>query len=129
QPFVYDPAAARKLLDQAGYGVRPNQGSALPARFSFKCVVFANDSRFDRIEVLIQKQLADVGIEMVLVPVALDRFNERVKAGDFDAFVIEMAGRSLIWVYEFWHSNPQGQIDSGYRSADAVLDRIKGARN
>jgi ABC-type transport system substrate-binding protein len=129
QPFVYDPAASRNLLDQAGYGVRPNQGNGIPARFSFKCVVFANDSRFDRIEVLIQKQLADVGIEMVLVPVALDQFNDRVRVGDFDAFVIEMAGRSLSWVYEFWHTNPRGQLDSGYRSADAVLDRVKGARS
>ena len=39
-----------------------------------------------------------------------------------------MRGRSLGWVYEFWHSHDRtGHFDSGYRSADAVLDRIKAA--
>ena len=28
--------------------------------------------------------------------------------GDFDAFLFEMAGRSLSWVYEFWHSHEAG---------------------
>jgi len=128
-PFVYNPVAARKLLEQAGYGTDATANNGGPVRFSFKCVVFANDSRFDRIEVLVQKQLADVGIEMQLVPLPLDQFNERVRAGDFDAFVIEMAGRSLSWVYEFWRSHPGMRADSGYRSADLVLDRLKGARN
>jgi hypothetical protein len=42
---------------------------------------------------------------------------------------MEFGGRSLRWVYEFWHSHGpgQGQFDGGYRSADAVLDRIKAA--
>lgn len=129
QPFDYDPAAARHLLESSGYGIHNSSSSALPVRFSFKCVVFANDSRFDRIEVLVQKQLADVGIEMQLVPLPLDQFTERVRKGDFDAFVIEMAGRSLSWVYEFWRSHPNMRVDSGYRSADTVLDRLKNARN
>ena len=32
---------------------------------------------------------------------------ERVDAGDFDAFLIEMAGRSLGRVYDFWRSHPR----------------------
>jgi ABC-type transport system substrate-binding protein len=128
-PFTYDPAAAGALLEAAGYNAHASANSADPVRFSFKCLVFANDSRFDRIEVLVQKQLADVGIEMQLVPLPLDKFNDRVRVGDFDAFVIEMAGRSLSWVYEFWRSHPNMSADSGYRSADAVLDRLKQARS
>jgi ABC-type transport system substrate-binding protein len=127
-PFVYDPPAARALLESAGYGMRASANSGAAVRFAFKCLVFANDSRFDRIEVLVQKQLADVGIEMQLVPLPLDDFNARVHAGDFDAFVIEMAGRSLGWVYDFWHSHPNMRADSGYRSADAILDHLKQAR-
>jgi ABC-type transport system substrate-binding protein len=108
--------------------MHPGTGAA-PVRLSFKCLVLGNDSRFDRIEVLVQKQLAEVGIEMQLVALPLDQFNERVKAGDFDAFVMEMAGRSLSWVYAFWHSHPGMYADSGYRSADPVLDRLKAARD
>jgi ABC-type transport system substrate-binding protein len=96
-------------------------------RLSFSCLVFANDSRFERIAVLVQKQLADVGIEMRLVPVSLQEMGTRANNGDFDAFIIEMAGRSLGWVYEFWRSHPNMRADTGYRAADAALDRLKAA--
>ena len=34
----------------------------------------------------------------------------------------------LKWVYEFWRLRMKGGMNnSGYRSADAVLDRIRGA--
>ena len=64
---------------------------------------------------------------MRLVSLPLKEFGERLGKGDFDAFLMEFAGRSLRWVYQFWHSQDQGQFDSGYRSADAVLDGIKAA--
>ena len=63
QPFQFDPENARRLLDGAGLKVRPGKGS-VPMRFAFTCLVFADDSRFERLAMLIQKQLADVGIDM-----------------------------------------------------------------
>jgi peptide/nickel transport system substrate-binding protein len=127
-PFGYNPAAARQLLDDAGYPARPNPETAIPIRFAFKCLVFAEDQRFDRIALLLQRQLADVGIDMQLVPVPLRRLGDLAAAGDFDAFVMEMSGRSLSRVYEFWRSGQGGFVNSGYMAADAVLDRIRGAR-
>lgn len=124
-PFKYSPGDARRLLDAAGLHSRATANAPVPIRFSFSCLVFANDSRFERIAVLIQKQLADVGIEMQLVPVPLDQLGRRVAAGDFDAFIIEMAGRSLGWVYYFWRHQQGSSMDSGYHAADAILDRLR----
>ena len=39
---------------------------SVPRRLSFTCLVFANDPRFERLAVLVQKQLADVGVDMKL---------------------------------------------------------------
>ena len=128
RPFTYNPAAARTLLDEAGYPARPNREAAVPIRFAFKCLVFAEDPRFDRIALLVQRQLADVGIDMQLVPVPLVQIGVRAAAGDFEAFVLEMSGRSLSRVYEFWRSREGAMVDSGYMAADAVLDRIRAAR-
>jgi peptide/nickel transport system substrate-binding protein len=126
-PFAYDPAEARRLLDEAGYLARRSSDAAVPIRFQFRCLVFAEDQRFDRIALLVQKQLADVGIDMQLEPVPLEMLGKRAAAGDFDAFIMEMAGRSLSRVYEFWRSRDGAFLNSGYMTADTVLDRIRAA--
>ena len=126
RPFEFNPTSARSLLEAGRLRVRPSTGGRMPSRFAFTCLVW-NDPRFERLGVLIQKQLADIGVEMRLESLPLDELGLRVAKGDFDAFLMEMAGRSLGWVYDFWHSREKRFVDSGYRSADAVLDRIKAA--
>jgi peptide/nickel transport system substrate-binding protein len=126
-PFTFSPAEARRLLDEAHYPARATALAPLPVRFSFTCLVYANDSRYERLEVLVQKQLAEVGIEMRLEPLPITEFAKRLADGNFDAFLFELAGRSLGWVYEFWHSVPKTRFDSGYRAADGALDRLKAA--
>ena len=125
--FEFNPSAARLRLEQARLRIQPSIGGRMPSRFSFTCLLYGDDPRFDRLAVLIQKQLADVGVEMRLLPLTLRQFVDRVGKGDFDAFLMELAGRSLGWVYDFWHSRDQKHFNSGYRSADAALDRIKAA--
>jgi ABC-type transport system substrate-binding protein len=129
QPFVFSPDSARRRLDSAGVRARAMPGSTVPSRFSFTCLAFAGDTRFERLAVLVQKQLADVDIDMKILPLPQDQLVERFRKGDFDAFLFEMAGRSLSWVYEFWRSHDGIMNNTGYRSADAVLDRIRGARS
>ncbi len=129
QPFTFNPEAARLRLDAAGLPVRPSTGGNMPARFSFTCLVFANDARFERLAVLVQKQLADVGIDMKLLALTQLELVSRLGDGDFDAFLFEMFGRSLSWTYDFWRSHEGSRVISGYRAADAVLDRMRGARS
>jgi peptide/nickel transport system substrate-binding protein len=126
-PFEFNPTAALLRLDQARLPIRPSTGGRMPSRFAFTCLIYGDDSRFEKLAVLIQKQLADVGVEMRLLPLPFEQFGVRVGSGDFDAFLMEFNGRTLGWVHQFWHSHDKGRFDSGYRSADAVLDRIKAA--
>jgi peptide/nickel transport system substrate-binding protein len=126
-PFTFNPTAARSQLDGAGLKIHQQRDGTMPSRFAFTCLVFAEDPRFERFAVLVQKELADVGIDMKLLPLNQKEMEARLKSGDFDAFLFELFGRSLSWVYEFWHSQEQGHFQGGYRSADAVLERIRGA--
>lgn len=130
QPTAFNPDAARLRLDTAGYRIRRATSGEMPSRFSFTCVVWAEDARFERLALVLQKQFADIGIDMKLEPLGAVAFDERALSGKFDALLIEMAGRSLSWVYRFWHS-PTGQavLNSGYDSADSALERIRRARS
>jgi ABC-type transport system substrate-binding protein len=134
EPFVFSPETARLRLDNAGFKARPQNDGTVPARFSFTCLVFASDPRFERLAVLVQKQLADVGVEMKLLPLKQEDLETRLKSGDFDAFLFEMFGRSISYAYEFWHTHEGREakdilFKSGYRSADLVLDRMRSARS
>jgi peptide/nickel transport system substrate-binding protein len=128
EPFVFNPMAARHRLDAAGLKEHAPSGRSGPGRFSFTCLVFSGDTRFERLAVLVQKQLADVGVDMTLEPLSQKELVTRLGKGDFDAFLFELAGRSLSWAYEWWHYNPEGRFNSGYKAADAVLEKIRGAR-
>lgn len=127
--FTFDPENARRRLDAAGLRAKPGPGGGASARFSFDCVVFAEDPRFERLAVLVQKQLADVGIDMRLLPLKGEAIEKRMFAGDFDALLFEMFGRSVSYAYDFWHSHDSARVNTGYTGADAVLDRIRSARS
>ena len=116
--FRYDPDSARRRLKAAGF-----------TTVSFNCIVLSDDSRFERLAVLVQKQLADVGIQMELQPEKGNAIAERLQKGDFDAALFEMYGRSLSWAYDFWHSQENGRLKTGYTAADAVLDRIRRSKS
>jgi peptide/nickel transport system substrate-binding protein len=129
--YSYNPEAAKLLLDSAGYRLRREQRPGrMPSRFSFSCLLWAGDPRFERHALVLQKQLYDVGIDMEIVPVFdINSFGTRLGSGDFDAYLSEQtSGRSLGWVYYFWHSpGPNSILTSGYTAADGVLDRLRRA--
>jgi peptide/nickel transport system substrate-binding protein len=129
EQFNFDPAAARVRLDSAGYPLKPSPQRGLPVRLGFTCLVLGDDSRFERLAVLIQKQLADVGIDMQIEPVMMRDMVTRAGKGDFDAFLFELSGPRLSRVYDFWRSSDKSMINSGYRAADAVLDRLRSAQS
>ena len=55
ESFTFNPAAARLRLDAAGFPVKPATGGNMPSRFSFTCLVFADDSRFEHLALLLQR--------------------------------------------------------------------------
>ena len=128
--YTYNPDAARLRLDAAGLPLRPAAGDEMPRRFRFTCVFWSEDPQFERIALVLQKQLFEIGIDVEMVPMTISDLLRRLKVGDFDAVVIPMiSGRSFDWTYTFWRSSPSPMIRSGYKAADSALDRLRAARS
>ena len=131
--YSYNPEAAKLRLEAAGLRMRPaSVPGQMPSRFSFDCLLWAGDTRFERLAIVVQKQLYEIGVDMRIVPVPTNQeWGLRLGSGKFDAFLAQQtSGRSLAWVYRFWHTPPPGQramLDAGYHGADAVLDRMRSA--
>jgi peptide/nickel transport system substrate-binding protein len=124
--FAFDPAAARAALDAAGL---PRTAVAPRTRFTFTCLV-PTDPRYERLALLLQRELLDVDVDMRLEALPLSEFASRLAGGRFDAFLYEViGGRGIGWSYALWHSAPHGPLfDTGYTGADRVLDRMREAR-
>ena len=128
-PSPYNPEAAKVRLDAAGFPVRRSRGDQPPSRFRFTCLVPAGDARFERIALVVQRQLSAVGVDMDLRPATQLGSAKSVKSHDFEAIIFEMVmGRPLDWPSVFWHSkNPY--FDHGYSAADSALDGLQRARS
>lgn len=125
QPPVHNPQAAMLRLDAAGMRVREAKPGRMPSRFRFVCLVRAGDPRFERIALIVQRQLSEIGVDMEVQAIPLADFETRARAGDFDAFILELASfRTLSFPYLWWHTPSV----SGYSAADKALDRMKTAR-
>lgn len=124
--YAQNVEAATLLLDGAGFRRRTRTGVATaPARFSFTCLTLGGDARYEKIGLLLQKQLFDVGIDMQIVALPAKELGERIRSADFDALLMERSsGRSLTWTYLTFHSS---QAPNGYKAADAVLGRMRSA--
>jgi ABC-type transport system substrate-binding protein len=131
--YSYNPDAARIRLDAAGLPQKAASGGEMPRRFKFRCLFWSEDAMFERIALVVQKQLFEIGIDVEMVPMTLTEIRGRHEAGDFEAILVQMvSGRSLDWVYWFWRSVPpaNGKMAlSGYTAADAALDRLRAARS
>lgn len=117
-PVPFDPGAARRLLGNR--------------RMVFTCLVPEGFALWEKIALLVQRQLRSVGVDMRLVSVTLTELFARLPAGNFDAVVFDpLGGPHASIQHMFWHSPepmPRQNI-FGYRSAtvDAALDTMRGA--
>jgi peptide/nickel transport system substrate-binding protein len=124
--YAYDPAAARLRLEAAGFPIRqPPTPDRMASRFQLNCIFYNRDFQFERIAVLLQRQLEEVGVDLVLTGVDQASLIRHIASGDFDTYVFQLtSGKSFDWTYRFWHS--QGGLQStGYSGADAALDELR----
>lgn len=132
--YSYNPDAGRVRLDAAGLTTgRHRVPGRMASRLHFKCLIPSDDLRFERIALVLQRQLAEIDVDMEFEALPTRAMLGRVMAGDFDTFLYEMSsGRTLSWVYRFWHSpSPQALtiFPSGYKAADGPLDRLRAAQS
>lgn len=117
-------------------GRQPSSTTRVPRRpadragtIRFRCLVPTGIELqpFERIALVLQKQLFDAGVHMELEAVTPADFVRRVSSGQFEAALFEFTGRTPLWVRAFWRSpaaNSVPWIKHGYRSADRELDAM-----
>ena len=124
--YTHNIEAATLRLDAAGLRLgKVREAGHMPSRFRFKCLTVERNATFEKIAVLLQKQLYDIGVDMEIETVSLDELGARFTAGNYDAILAERTtARSLYWTYIAFHSTKLG---GPYKSADATLDHLRGA--
>jgi peptide/nickel transport system substrate-binding protein len=121
--YSFDPARAIALLNAAkipeihGFG----RSDSAPGRFHFTCLVPDNFALWERMALIVQRDLAEIGVVMRIESVPFEVFNQRIGSGDFDAVTIELiVGNTASRPFTFWSSQSTQNV-WGYRNAD--LDR------
>ena len=130
-PWPFDPGAAARLLDEAGFakgkdGVR-QKGSL---RLAFALSLGAGSDLHRQIAETLQESFRSAGIAVDLRPAEWASFVARVDAGDFEACSLAMNLDPNPDLYGLWHSSqaaPNGWNVVGYASprADALMDDIR----
>ena len=128
--YSYDASLARATLDALGVQVQPAGGMTVPARLRFKCTVPQGHAVHERLALMIQRQLYDVGVDMQLESRPVSELDTMLRAGDFDAAILDFSsGPTFSRVYQFWRSwgEFRGLNVFGYRNAEADkwLDRLR----
>jgi len=129
--FTYDPGRASAILNSVqSPRTNPRRGvSTSPAHLRFTCLLPENFSGWERIALLVQKQLFDVGVDMQLEALPAGAFNQRIARGEFDAVFLEMiGGYSMSRPYFFWYSkSPVNYFKYAVPAVDQALDDIRHA--
>jgi ABC-type transport system substrate-binding protein len=95
----------------------------------FTCLVPENFALWERIGLLVQRNLGQIGVDMQLQSLPAAEFNRRIGTGQFDAVLTDfIVGNSPSRQYFFWHS--QSKLNAWrYKNAgvDEALNRIRQA--
>lgn len=122
--YTHNSEAATLRLDSAGLKQRKSAAPGqMPSRFRIRCLTLANDARYEKIALILQKQLYEIGVDLAIEALPGRELVNRIDSGDFDTVLVERtSGRSLAWTYLSFHSS---ESPSGYTAADEVLDRLR----
>jgi peptide/nickel transport system substrate-binding protein len=130
--YAHDPAAARDRLERAGLAIQPAAGGRMASRIRLNCLFAASEPQFERIALMLQRQLARVGVDLVLTGVPLNEAIPAAGSGKFDTVLLPIrGGTSISTAYGFWRSRSgEGTLlNSGYTGADAILDHLRTVRS
>ncbi|MDO8793799.1 MAG: ABC transporter substrate-binding protein [Vicinamibacterales bacterium] len=96
-------------------------------RISFVCLVAPE---FERVALVVKRQLETVGVDMRLREAPMENLMEALVKRDFDALLADtISGPSLFRIYRAWHS--QGSLGGGVGNnhLDSALDLIRFAES
>jgi peptide/nickel transport system substrate-binding protein len=127
----HDPARALAILDSAGVRQQRDAPGRPAAKLHFTCLVPENLPLWERMALLVQRDLAQIGVDMRLESAPIKQFGARLASGDFDAVFLEhIVGNNASRPFSFWHSTSR-QNTWGFRSpaVDQALDDLRHAGN
>jgi peptide/nickel transport system substrate-binding protein len=127
----HDPARASAILESAGVRELRQLPDRPAAKLHFRCLFPENLPLWERLALLVQRDLAAIGVDMQLESVPIEVFRERLAAGDFDTVLLEqIVGNSASRPFGFWHSTSK-QNAWGFQSpaVDRALDALRHASN
>jgi peptide/nickel transport system substrate-binding protein len=122
-PIPFDPAGAKKMLDEAGWidhdgdGIRDKDG----VNFQFTFLIPAGAAFYTRLATIMKKDFEAAGIAMDIRTMEWAAFVNQLNSRDFDAV-------SLAWAfgfdedpYQVWHSSQaeKGSNFVGFKNEDA----------
>jgi peptide/nickel transport system substrate-binding protein len=126
-PWPFDPAAARKLLDEAGWsdhdrdGLRDKDGT--PFRFEF--LISAGSQFAEQLATLLKESLAREGIEMNIRKLEWAVFTQFLDERNYDAITLAWSLSVEEDPYQLWHSSQTvkgGSNHTGFTNAE--VDKI-----
>jgi len=126
-PWPYDPDAARRLLDEAGWrdsngnGTRDKDG----VEFRFRLMMAASSQEWTgRIAAWVQESLARIGVEMTIEKLEWRAFQEGRRAHRFQAAMASLGLGPVPDQFELYHSSSRerGLNYGGFR--DDEVDRL-----
>lgn len=122
--YRHNSEAATLRLESVGLKVKPSkEPGGMPSRMQLRCLIVAKEARYEKIALVLQKQMYEIGIDMRIETAPLGDVVKRMQTQDYDTILIERtSGRSLAWTYLSFHSAGPEQ---SYSSADAVLEGLR----
>jgi peptide/nickel transport system substrate-binding protein len=120
--------AFRPGLPQFGFDLK--QASQLLAQRTpasktvrFTCLV-RPDAVAERVALVLKRQLQQIGVQMSIEELPVDRQIAALRSGQFEAVLTEMvSGPTLLRPYQLWHSG--GFLNFKSASIDAALDEVR----
>ncbi len=126
EPIPYDPAAARKLLEEAGWvdhdndGIRDKDG----VKFSFEFLIPGGSETGEKIATILKEELDGIGIDMTIRKTEWAVFTTRLNERNFDAVTLAWSMGIESDPYQIW-SSTQAEAGSnfiGFKNAE--VDRL-----
>ena len=134
KPWPFDPAAAKRLLAEAGLADRNRDGtieSATGVPFRFKLTYPSGIKLYDRAMYLVKDTMAAAGIVVDLDPIDWPILQTRLENRDFDAMSLRWGGGSVEGdITQMFHSSQMKDNGDNYPSyvnpeLDKLIDQAK----
>ncbi len=126
-PLPFDPVAAGKMLDDAGWkdsdgdGVRDQNGTPL----RFQLMVQTGEASLQQIAVRVQAGWKDVGVALDIDMVEPTRFSDRAHSRDYEAILWSFGANPKVDPSQEWRSDgPYNWFGYANSDVDAKIDTL-----